>query len=589
MPISQSLGNRSWWRSIRIPLLAVSLSWALPLAIATPSRSAERIYVTYNILERSISVASLEAYAKNGTIDDDLAAYARYANPGVLQDLRNALNAKANLSPVTVAQFLYSPQGEAALRRLGQVILPDSRVAGDKAMRAALILAAADPQGLSLLTFLKHYPAKGIRVDVDRSLQVVGEAERLLNQTQKATQTVIQLAAAEAIASPLPSGSLPDLRQQGRYSFRKETVTLVDPSRRTTPLSPTTLPVPGATLPRTYPLDIYLPQSDRTPLPQPVPVVVISHGLGSDRTSFTYLAEHLASHGFAVLVPEHPGSDRKQLEALLTGVASEVAEPTEFVNRPLDITTLLDYMEQQAKTNPAYQALNLKQVGLIGQSFGGYTALAVAGAPISFPQLLKDCPNIDNTFNLSLLLQCRALQLERLTQPQTDFRDPRVAAVVAMNPIDSAVLGPTSLGKIQVPTMIVAGSADTVAPSLFEQIQPFTWLTTSARYLVQMDPGTHFSVIGGGEIPGDQGALPIPPEVIGPNPAIAQRYINALALAFFQTYVANRGTTYSPYLTAAYAQSISEPALQIALIRALQAGQIPGGTTPPPVSERSAL
>jgi predicted dienelactone hydrolase len=563
-----------------------SLSWALPLAIAVPGLSAERIYVTYNILERSISIASLEAYAKDGTIDDDLAAYARYANPGVLQDLRNALNAKADLTPVTVAQFLYSPQGEAALRRLGQVILPDSRVAGDKAIRAALILAAADPKGLSLLTFLKHYPARGIRVDVDRSLQVVGEAERLLNQTRKATQTVTQLAAADAIANPLPTADLADLRRRGRYTFQKEAVTLVDPSRRTTPLSPTTLPGTTTTLPRTYPIDIYLPQSGRTPLPQPLPVVVISHGLGCDRTSFAYLAEHLASHGFAVLVPEHPGSDRKQLEALLAGVASEVAEPTEFVNRPLDISALLDYMEQQAKTNPAYQALNLKQVGVIGQSFGGYTALAVAGAPISFAQLLKDCPNIDNTFNLSLLLQCRALQLERLTQPQTDFRDPRVAAVIAMNPIDSAVLGPTSLGKIQVPTMIVAGSADTVAPSLFEQIQPFTWLTTRDRYLVQMDPGTHFSVIGGGELPGDQGALPIPPEVIGPNPAIAQRYVNVLALAFFQTYVAKRGTTYSPYLTAAYARSISEPALQLALIRAIQASQIPGGTAPPPVSGR---
>lgn len=563
---------------MRISCLLAGLSWALPLAIAPPGLSAERIYVTYNILERSISVASLAAYAKDGTIDDDLAAYARYANPGVLQDLRNALNAKADLSPVTIAQFLYSPQGEAALRRLGQVIRPDSGVAGDKAIRAGLILAAADPQGLSLLTFLKHYPARGIRVDVDLSLQVIGEAERVLNQTRKATQTVIQTAEAEAIANPLP-GDLPDLRRRGSYTFQQESVTLVDPSRRTVPLSPTPLPGTNATLPRTFPLDIYLPQAGRVPLPNSVPVVVISHGLGSDRTSFAYLAEHLASHGFAVLVPEHPGSDRKQLEALLSGIASEVAEPTEFVNRPLDISALLDYMERQAPTNPAYQALNLKQVGIIGQSFGGYTALAVGGAPINFAQLQKDCQTLDSTFNLSLLLQCRALQLDRQTSPQTNFRDPRVAAVIAMNPIDSAVLGPAGLGAIQVPTMLMAGSADTVTPSLFEQIQPFTWLTTGDLYLVQMDPGTHFSVIGGGEIPSDQGALPIPPEVIGPNPAIAQRYVTALALAFFQTHIANRGDTFSPYLTAAYANAISEPALQLDLIRLLQPNQLPLGAT----------
>lgn len=588
----QPVGSSSWLYSTGAKLVMAALSWALPFAIATPGFSAERIYVTYNILERSISVASLEAYAKDGTLDDDLAAYARYANPEVLKELRTALTAKADVKPVTVAQFLYSPQGEAALKRLGQVILPDSRVLGYKALRSALILAAADPQGLSLLTFLKHYPAKGIRVDVDVSLRVVAEAERLLNQSRKATQTVSQLAETEAIAEPLPSPDLPDLRRRGPFQFQKQSVTLVDTSRRTIPIEPVPSPTPGTstTPPRTYPIDIYLPQAGRLPLPQPIPVVVISHGLGSDRTSFAYLADHLASHGFAVLVPEHPGSDRKQMEALLAGVASEVAEPTEFVNRPLDITALLDYMEQRAKTNPDYQGLNLKQVGVIGQSFGGYTALAVAGAPISFPQLLKDCQNIDNTFNLSLLLQCRALQLERQTQPRTDFRDPRVQAVIAMNPINSAVMGKASLELIQIPTMIVAGSADTVSPSLFEQIQPFTWLTTTNRYLVQMIPGTHFSVIGGEEIPGGgEGGLVIPPEVIGPNPAIAQRYMNALALAFFQTYIANRATTFRPYLSAAYANSISESGLTLALVRSLLATQVSRVPGQPPRSNQAAL
>lgn len=573
-------------------LAIIGFGWMVPLAIATPGFSAERIYVTYNILERSIAVASLAAYAKDGTIDDDLAAYARFANPGVLKELRTALTATADLKPVTVAQFLYSPQGESALKRLGQVILPDSGVSGYKAIRAALILATADPQGLSLLTFLKHFPAKGIRVNVDTSLRVVAEAERLLNQSRKATQTVTQLAEAEAIAAPLPTADLPDLRRRGRFQFQKQSVILVDPTRRTVPIAPVADPLPTGELtqPRTYPIDLYIPAKEQSGLPQPIPVVVISHGLGSDRTSFAYLAEHLASHGFAVLVPEHPGSDRKQMEALLAGIASEVAEPTEFINRPLDITALLNYMEQQAKTNPSYQALNLKQVGVIGQSFGGYTALALAGAPISFSQLQKDCQNLDSTFNLSLLLQCRAraLQTNPDTQPQTDFRDPRVQAVIAVNPIDSAVLGQASLGQITLPTMIIAGSADTVSPSLFEQIQPFTWLTTRDRYLVQMDPGTHFSVIGGGEVPGSGGALVIPPEVIGPNPAIAQRYVNALALAFFQTHIANR-STFRPYLSAAYANAISESPLQLDLIRNLSPSQVSHLLAPFPLSALSQL
>jgi predicted dienelactone hydrolase len=107
------------------------------------------------------------------------------------------------------------------------------------------------------------------------------------------------------------------------------------------------------------------------------PVIVISHGLGSDRTSFEYLAQHLASYGFAVAVPEHPGSSAEQLRSLLAGRAKTVAEPNEFINRPLDIKYLLNQLARLDASNSSFQ-LNLQQVGVIGQSFGGYTALALA-------------------------------------------------------------------------------------------------------------------------------------------------------------------------------------------------------------------
>jgi predicted dienelactone hydrolase len=559
--------------------MMVGMGSAIALGIISPSYAADRIFVAYNILERSISVKSLEDYAKTGVMDEDLAVYAQYANPKVLQNLRSALVTKANLSSVTLAQFLYSPQGDAALKRLGQVIQPESRLSGSKAIRAALILAAAEPDGLTLLSFLQKFPTRGIRIDVERSLQVVGELNRLISQSQKMTEAITQQAWAESAADPPIASELSlDLRQPGAYKFEKQTITLNDPNRTTVISLPGTVSPPaisptarlGADLlkGRIYPVDLYLPIQAQTASPNSLPVVVISHGLGSDRSSFAYLAQHLASHGFAVLVPEHPGSNRRQIESLLAGVASEVAEPTEFVNRPLDVTYLLNYLEQQARTNPTYQALNLKQVGIIGQSFGGYTALALAGAPINFTALDRNCRDLENTFNVSLLLQCRAQQLEAETPLKTEFRDPRIAAAIALNPITSAILGQDSIRKITIPTLILAGSADTVAPALFEQVQPFTWLTTNEKYLVQLIPGTHFSVIGEGEMGSD--AVALPPEVIGPSPKTAQRYTKALSLAFFQTYIANQ-SAYRPYLSAAYARSLTETPIQIDLIRSLPA------------------
>jgi serine/threonine protein kinase len=40
-----------------------------------------------------------------------------------------------------------------------------------------------------------------------------------------------------------------------------------------------------------------------------------------------------------------------------------------------------------SRTNPTFKQVNPQQVGVLGQSLGGYTALASAGAPINFPEI----------------------------------------------------------------------------------------------------------------------------------------------------------------------------------------------------------
>lgn len=565
----------SRFNASKFPVLlrtALSLSGGVLLPFASPAIAAERIFISYNFLERSVPISSLEAYARDGTIDENLAGYARYASPQVLQQLRSVLQARVDLSPVAVSQFLYSPQGEVLLGRVGQVVRSEGDLSGFKGIRAALILAAADPQGLTLLNFLRKFPTRSIRIDVERSLDIAAELQRLLQQTNQVTVGLERLSNQQAATEPpIGPGFLEDAndpRLRGPYTWQRQTINLVDLNRK-----PVATPIDAAAGVRTeaptsgrfFQTDIYLPEG----APQPAPVIVISHGLGSDRTTFTYLAQHLVSHGFAVLVPEHPGSNAKQMEALLNGLVNEVAEPSEFVDRPLDVTFLLDQLERQVVTNPALKGqLDLQRVGVIGQSFGGYTALVLGGASINNAELLKQCPRQDDTLNLSLLLQCRASQLG---QTSGSFLDDRVKAVVAINPITSAVLGEAGIRQIQVPTMILSGNADTVAPALVEQIQPFTWLNTPDKYLVLIEQGTHFSVLN--DIEQGSGALQIPPEAIGPSPQTARRYVNALSLSFFRTYVA--GTPgHRQYLTARYAQLISEPPLRLNLLTSLTADQL---------------
>jgi predicted dienelactone hydrolase len=526
------------------------------LAASRPGWSAERIFLSYGILERSVSVSALEAYARQGVLDSDLYVYSQYVDAKQLATLRRALLARADLSPVAVSQFLYTQQGEILLRRLGEVIQPESRDTGFFAIRAALILASAEPEGLTLLNVFRKFPTRGLRIDLQRSLQIADDFGDLIGQTRQATDTIAQLASQESI--PLPDTML-DLTARGAYGFQTETWRLVDRSRGF---------VQALGRERVFPVDVYLPIARRQPLPNSIPVIVISHGLGSDRGTFRYLAEHLASHGFVVAIPEHPGSNAKQLQALVDGIANEVTSPSEFVDRPLDIKYVLDELERRAKSDPRYSRLNVRRVGVLGQSFGGYTAMALAGAPINFAQLQQSCrpDEVNRTLNLSLLLQCRATALPPINY---NLSDPRVSAIVSINPITSSVFGQASAGQIKIPTLIMAGNADTIAPALPEQIQPFTWLQTNDRFLAVINQGTHFSTLGQGN---DEG-VPVPPEVIGPSPAIARRYANALSLAFFQTYINNQ-TSFRPYISATYARAISQDPLRLSLVQSLTVSQL---------------
>lgn len=521
----------------------------LPAAIPTPpATAAERIYFSYDILERSISVNSLEAYAKQGLIGDDLAPYVQYAQPQQQQRLRQFLLTRINTDRVAVSQFLITPQAEVLLQRLGEVIKTDAGQPGYSAIRTALISAASDREGLTLLNILRKFPARGVRFDLERGLEIANELSTVFEQTDKAIALVAQKSA--AAATPINFSQLPRLDRRGSFTSQKTTLKLKDPSRD-----------------REFPTDIYLPIPSGIQQSQPpAKLIVISHGLGSERATYAYLAEHLASYGFAVAVPEHPGSNAQQLQNLLSGKATEASDPSEFVNRPLDIKFLLDELTLRSQTDGVFRGkIDTTEVGVIGQSFGGYTALALAGATLNFPKLQKDCAALTNSWNTSLLLQCRALAL---TPSQYNFRDRRVKAVLAINPVSSSIFGPEGLGKIEIPVAIVTGSADTVAPALDEQIRPFTWLTTPEKYLVAMENGTHFSTLA--PTPSD---VPLPERVLGPDLSLARRYTNVLSLAFFRYYVSNR-LEYKPFLSASYMKFLGREPLPLSLVRSLSATEL---------------
>jgi predicted dienelactone hydrolase len=507
--------------------------------MATPGPAAERLIVSYGLLERAILVADLEDFAATGQLSRQLVAYNRYLqlDTDQQQQLQQVLTTPIELSPVAVSQFLYTEQGKLLLKQLSRVMQTPAGQAGFSALRGALILAAADGNGqFTLLDVLRRYPTESIRIDVVAGLAIAQEVTQAIVQSEAAFTLVQDLSAQEAAATPdaPPVGELLQLVQnERRYGVRRLRFV-----------------VPG--LPQ--PVEIYLPM----PLPgrqgvptNGFPLVVISHGLGGTSTSYDYLAGYLASAGIAVAAIDHPGSNAQQLNALLEGRTDAVVPDVEFVRRPQDVSRTLDALSRLQTTEPALRGqFDLNRIGVVGQSFGGYTALALAGATFDLDRLSETCPPSTLSFNPSLLLQCQAI---RIGDPGESLVDPRISSVFVMNPIGSAVFGARGFGQISVPVMMVASTGDTVAPAFPEQIQPFTWLPPGDRYLVLVGQGTHFSVIGDIDLEGQP--ITIPPEIIGIRPDLIQSYMQVLGLAFFKLTLED-DQRFQPLVQAAFAEAL---------------------------------
>ena len=118
----------------------------------------------------------------------------------------------------------------------------------------------------------------------------------------------------------------------------------------------------------------------------PYPVVVVSPGFGTNAAQYTYLTEHLASHGFVVVGVEHQeGVYFMDENPLKDG-------PPSYALRPADIRRTLDYAESLSATGGELEGLlDLEKVAVTGHSSGGYTALAAAGARVDVEAMQRRC------------------------------------------------------------------------------------------------------------------------------------------------------------------------------------------------------
>lgn len=548
----------SKWSDGCYSLLTV-LFIAFPVVLAPKAvYSAEKVTFNYAPFgEFDISVDALELFAKEGKTTEDLALYDQFLTPQQLEQLRHLLRQRINIDPVTISKLLNRRISQDFLYQIGTIIQTHPESNGLYPLRAAIINATASPDGLTIINLIRHFPTEELYLNTEVIFDLLKQFQTEVTSLQQITDIMTNQAQVELLEQSKPDFSkLADLRQPGSYSVISQSLNVTIDDWRDTPQ--------GLIKPYNLEFDAYLPQNLR----EKAPIVVISHGLAAEPSFIGYLGQHLASYGFAVLIPRHPGSDSRYMTAILNGKLRKEVAPLEFVNRSWDIKHLLDKVTELGTQRDSWaNQVNPNQVGVIGISFGGYTSLTLAGAPLNFERLEQECPPKQANLNLSLLLQCQA----RFLPPDSyNLADNRVKAAIAISPTISTVLGVESLRQISIPTLLFASSEDILAPAIAEQIYPFTQLQTPDKYLALLVNTSHFAAEG---IASDIPYVKMPPSLIKAGEQSRESYFKSLTVAFMETHLRNN-SDYQPYLSSGYAQYLNQDQANLVFIHHLSLEQL---------------
>jgi predicted dienelactone hydrolase len=170
------------------------------------------------------------------------------------------------------------------------------------------------------------------------------------------------------------------------------------------------------------------------------PLLVYSHGFMSRRGGGTYLARHLASHGYVVVAADFPATN---------GAAPGGPNVEDVVNQPGDVRFLIDsVLGLEGEARPFEGAVDEARIGALGLSLGGLTSTLVAFHPT--------------------------------------LRDPRVAVAISIAG-PGEILSRSFFTAADVPFLMIAGTADAIVP-----------YEANARPLLERVPGGALVSLEGG-------------------------------------------------------------------------------------------
>lgn len=174
------------------------------------------------------------------------------------------------------------------------------------------------------------------------------------------------------------------------------------------------------------------------------PLVLVSHGSGGNMTGLSWLAAGLARQGALVLMVNHPGS---------TSGESTPAGSVPLDLRARDLSAALD----QVLGDPALAgAIDPARIAVLGFSMGGGTALQLAGARFDRAAYGAYCDRLGEVAQDCRWLRSGGIDPAHLpVRMEASLRDPRISAVIGVDPAFGFAFTPDSLAAIEMPALLI--------------------------------------------------------------------------------------------------------------------------------------